>query len=128
MQGRSKGTGLGLPLSRRLAELLGGDIRVQSTPGEVAGRGAGLIQRSVGPTIRMETQLVEDLWPALVDTNQLELAILNLAVKARDAMHADGRQPDHPVSNETVPPGGKRGLKPGDFVRIAISDNGLGMD
>jgi signal transduction histidine kinase len=45
-----------------------------------------LLQTSIGTTIRFETRTQPGLWPALVDPNQIELVLLNLAINARDAM------------------------------------------
>ena len=49
-----------------------------------------LLQSTMGGSIRIETELAPDLWPALVDPTQLELAVLNLAINARDAMEVGG--------------------------------------
>jgi PAS domain S-box-containing protein len=86
-----------------------------------------LIARSIGPQIRIEVDLPGRLPAALVDPNQLELALLNLAVNARDAMAgggtlrivADAQEvgPDHPA-----------GLRHGAYVRLAVIDSGIGMD
>ena len=89
---------------------------------------AALIERSAGPTVQVETRIPEGLPPALVDANQLELALLNLAVNARDAMPEGGRieitAQLAEAPSRTAPPG----LAPGRYLRLAIADNGQGMD
>jgi CheY-like chemotaxis protein len=69
--------------------------------------------------------LAEGLPPAHVDPNQLELALLNLAVNGRDAMAGDG-QLTIAVTLDQPPPGSR--LKPGSYIRLSVSDNGIGMD
>jgi PAS domain S-box-containing protein len=88
-----------------------------------------LLRRSLGERIGFETVLAGGLWPARVDPNQLESAILNLAVNAKDAMPdggkltietANGHLDDRYVAGEI-------GLNPGQYVMIAVSDVGSGM-
>ncbi len=79
-----------------------------------------------GQRIRIETQLAEDLWPAMVEPSQVEAAILNLALNARDAM------PDCGVltiatANQPVSEAGNGDISAGDYVAITISDTGTGM-
>ncbi|WP_270937859.1 ATP-binding protein [Falsiroseomonas oryzae] len=87
-----------------------------------------LLERSAGPTVRIAADLPADLPPALADANQLELALLNLVVNARDAM------PDGGVIEITAAPveapsaAAPAGLLPGRYVRLALRDNGAGMD
>jgi signal transduction histidine kinase/CheY-like chemotaxis protein len=84
-----------------------------------------LIAQSVGPTITLKMELPEALPPARVDPNQLELAILNLAINARDAMPSGGTL-DIAASARQAP---RRGpLDPGSYVFLTISDSGTGMD
>jgi PAS domain S-box-containing protein len=85
-----------------------------------------LIERSLGPRIEFAAEVAPGLPPALVDPNQLELALLNLSVNARDAMPNGGRL-GWQVGEETVGES-RSGLAPGRYVRIAVSDTGLGMD
>jgi CheY-like chemotaxis protein len=68
-----------------------------------------------------------DLAPANADPNQLEMAILNLAVNARDAM-PDGGTIVIAAAEEQVPAGSDAGLAPGSYVRLSVSDTGSGMD
>ena len=88
-----------------------------------------LIERSVGEGIRVETILPGGAWAALVDANQLESALLNLAINARDAMPEGGRLSIE-VSNahlEEVPANTAFNVKPGDYVRLTVTDTGTGM-
>ncbi|HLH87556.1 MAG TPA: response regulator [Xanthobacteraceae bacterium] len=86
-----------------------------------------LLQSTMGGSVHIETLLAPELWLALVDPTQLELAILNLAINARDAMEVGGtlrvetrnvvlgapRAPEHPPA--------------GDYVAVCVSDTGSGM-
>jgi signal transduction histidine kinase len=86
-----------------------------------------MLRRSVGPTIQITTEFQPDLAPTCVDPNQLELALLNLAVNARDAM-PDGGYLNITAHGERVMAGSMPGLEPGDHVVIGVSDSGCGMD
>ena len=85
-----------------------------------------LISSSIGPTIEVAIEPEEDLPLAVVDPNQLELAILNLCVNARDAM-PDGGKLHIGVRAEAVKAGTVPGLAAGDYVRLSVTDNGSGM-
>ena len=85
-----------------------------------------LLRRSVGPTVTVEIDMAPNLPPALVDPNQLELALLNLTVNARDAM-PDGGRITLRISAQTVGPGADR-LTPGPYLRLCFIDTGSGMD
>jgi signal transduction histidine kinase len=88
----------------------------------------GLLLRAVGPAVRLQKDLPAHLPAILVDANQLELALLNLFVNARDAM-ADGGIISIGATRETIADGaGPSGLKPGTYIRILVSDSGSGMD
>lgn len=87
-----------------------------------------LLKRSAGPTIRVELHLPDGLPPALVDANQLELALLNLAVNARDAMPDGGRIAITAAEAEAPCPEAPPGLAPGAYLRLSIADSGTGMD
>ena len=87
-----------------------------------------LWRRSLGETIRLDTVLADGVWKTHADRNQLENALLNLAVNARDAMSEGGRltvETANVVLDE--PQANRAGLKPGDYVVIAIRDTGSGM-
>ncbi|EKS31986.1 PAS domain S-box protein [Afipia clevelandensis ATCC 49720] len=84
-----------------------------------------LLQRSLDPSIRIDMQFPASLPPALVDANQLELAILNLAVNARDAMPKGGTMV---VSARDHIASGSDGSAPQRYLCITIADSGTGMD
>jgi signal transduction histidine kinase/CheY-like chemotaxis protein len=84
-----------------------------------------LLTRSLGPQIRLEIDCDAALPPALTDPNQLELALLNLAVNARDAM-PDGGRLRIAITEQSLR--GHAKLTDGRYIRIAVSDTGLGMD
>ncbi|WP_207481476.1 response regulator [Arenibaculum pallidiluteum] len=84
-----------------------------------------LLERALGPGVRISKSLPADLAQVRVDANQLELALLNLAVNARDAMPLGGTL-GIAACNETA--ASVPGLKPGAYVRISVGDSGIGMD
>jgi len=86
-----------------------------------------LLQRTLGPTIDLEIDSDFDLAPARVDSNQLELAILNLAINARDAMPTGGTM-RLGLKNSRTGGGMPAGLAPADYVIVSIADTGTGMD
>jgi PAS domain S-box-containing protein len=85
-----------------------------------------LLQRSLGPAVTLETRFPLAVPPVLADANQLELALLNLAVNARDAM-PEGGEIVISAREENVPSGAIR-LRPGRYVHVRVSDTGAGMD
>ncbi len=87
-----------------------------------------LLKRALGLGIDLVYEIPDNLWPVLADANQLELALLNVAVNARDAMPAGGRlliSAAQVTISERQP---KLALKLGDYVRILVTDTGTGMD
>ena len=86
-----------------------------------------MLRRSLGPGIEIATRFEPGLPPTRVDPNQLELALLNLALNARDAMPLGGRLMIS-AHRERITAGDVPGLAPGDYVCIAERDNGQGMD
>ena len=85
----------------------------------------GLLHSTLGEHVAAQAQLAPDLWPTLVDPNQLESAIVNLAVNARDAMPDGGRititTRNSVASDETAE------MAPGDHVLVEVADTGTGM-
>lgn len=87
-----------------------------------------LIQRTVGPSIRLKTLVAPDLWPALVDASQLENALLNLCINARDAM-PDGGSITVETANRAVAVESVRTLDipEGEYLCLCVTDTGTGM-
>jgi signal transduction histidine kinase/CheY-like chemotaxis protein len=83
-----------------------------------------LLERSLGPRIALRLDIPKNLPPARIDANQLELAILNLAINARDAM-PDGGSIDIKVAETRV--SGDPALKPGNYLKVSVIDTGKGM-
>ena len=87
-----------------------------------------LIRRTTGPAINVEVVGAAGLWPTLVDPNQLENALLNLCINARDAMPGGGR-----LTIETVntwlddQAARRRDADPGQYVAVSVTDTGTGM-
>jgi PAS domain S-box-containing protein len=87
-----------------------------------------LLRRTIGETIDLQIVAAADLWSTLCDPNQLESALLNLAINARDAMPGGGRLTivtsnaglDSVTANAPA-------LSSGDYVRITVTDTGVGM-
>ena len=90
---------------------------------------ADMLQRALGDAVNVSIIVGPGTWNTMVDPNQLEHVILNLAINARDAMNGAGRLSIE-VSNATLDDDYARfepGLSTGQFVLLAISDNGSGM-
>ena len=88
-----------------------------------------LLMRTLGEPISLKTVLAEGLWPTRVDPSEVETAVLNLAINARDAMPDGGRMVIQ-TENASIDPAAARsetGQKPGDFVRVSVTDTGIGM-
>ncbi|HEX8555344.1 MAG TPA: PAS domain-containing protein [Sphingomonas sp.] len=87
-----------------------------------------LIRRSVGPAIDIEVVGAAGLWPALIDPGQLENALLNLAINARDAMPDGGRLTIETANKWLDGRSGRaRDLPPGQYLSVCVSDTGTGM-
>jgi signal transduction histidine kinase/ActR/RegA family two-component response regulator len=85
-----------------------------------------LLDRTLGERIRVQVDLAGDTWPAYVDPHQLENAIVNLAVNARDAMEGEGLMR---IATENVHLAASQvgDVRPGDYVKISVTDTGCGM-
>ena len=123
MQGAHRGTALTqrmLAFARR-QELKLSALDVSET---VVGM-TNLLQSSLSPSVSIETHFAPGLPKAYADANQFELAILNLAMNARDAMPTGGsiiiRGQHVEIKNEL-------GLKPGQYICVSVTDSGTGMD
>jgi signal transduction histidine kinase len=87
-----------------------------------------MLRRTLGESIVIETVLAGGLWPSFVDANQLESALLNLAVNARDAMPDGGKltlEAANVFFDEAY--AAKADVSPGQYVGIFVSDTGTGM-
>jgi nitrogen-specific signal transduction histidine kinase/CheY-like chemotaxis protein len=95
----------------------------------IVSRMAAILQTTLGEDISVKTALAPDLWPALADAHQLEDAIVNLAVNARDSMPKGGQlvietanaHLDQEYAMHNV------GVAPGDYVAVIVTDSGTGM-
>ena len=86
-----------------------------------------MLHRTLGGTVEVSTVPTPTAWPALVDRNQLELVILNLGINARDAMPLGGTLRIETRNIKAGELDTSLGLKPGDYVSIAVVDSGCGM-
>jgi signal transduction histidine kinase/ActR/RegA family two-component response regulator len=85
-----------------------------------------LLDRTLGERIHVEVELDPDTWPTYVDPHQLENAIVNLAVNARDAMDGTGMV-RIATANVTLSANEVGDVQPGEYVRISVTDTGCGM-
>ncbi|MHC8314413.1 response regulator [Pseudomonas sp. LB3P31] len=89
-----------------------------------------LLKRSIDESIHLDMQLDNGLWVAEADPNQLESALLNLVINARDAMPNGGKLVVK-TSNEHLDADfaeAHANLAPGDYVKLSVTDNGCGME
>lgn len=125
MQGAQRGAAL---TQRLLAFARRQDLQPQSVDVVELVQGMKeLLTRSIGPMIELRIEAVQAMPPAQVDPNQLELALLNLAVNARDAMPGGGTLT---ISLDRSEHGGRpvERMAPGTYVVLRVSDTGAGMD
>jgi PAS domain S-box-containing protein len=96
---------------------------------EVVTRMVAILQPTLGEDIRVTTALGPDLWPALADAHQLEDAIVNLAVNARDAMPKGGELVIETANVHLDEQYAARNVEvaPGDYVAVVVTDSGDGM-
>ena len=85
-----------------------------------------LLRSTTGPQVRVVAEVAEGLPPARADLNQLEMALLNLGVNARDAMPSGGTLRISATSESLDTQRGD--LKPGHYIRLSVADTGTGMD
>ena len=125
MQGAQRGAAL---TQRMLAFARKQDLQLEGVDAaELVGGMTGLLQRSLGPSIELVSRFPARLAPALTDANQLENALLNLVVNARDAM-PEGGKIEIEGREETLEAGSTIGLPAGRYVCLRVIDTGEGMD
>jgi CheY-like chemotaxis protein len=125
VQGAQRGAAL---TQRLLAFARRQDLRPEPVDLATLVEGMGdLLRRSLGPRVELTVEAAAGLPKAMADTNQLELALLNLAVNARDAMPEGGRLS---IRLDAVAPGEVAGLPGGAacYLRLRVADTGTGMD
>jgi signal transduction histidine kinase len=88
-----------------------------------------LLQRTLGESVAVETVLAAGLWTTFIDQNQLENALINLAVNARDAMPGGGKLTIETANSylDEAYAGSHDGIRPGQYVGVFITDTGTGM-
>ncbi len=86
-----------------------------------------LLQSTMGGTTQIETRLQRGLWSAMVDPTQLELAVLNLAINARDAMQVGGSLTVETKNATLGPPLSPEEPPAGEYVGVGVNDTGSGM-
>jgi len=127
VDGALRGAQRGAALTQRLlAFARQQDLRVEPVQMCALVHGmADLLERSVSSMVELNIETVDQLPFTLVDANQVELAILNLVVNARDAMPDGGTVT---IRVDAAHSSGDSELLPGDYVRVMVSDTGSGMD
>jgi CheY-like chemotaxis protein len=87
-----------------------------------------LLKQTIGPQVELVIRCEPDLYPAWIDPNQLELAVLNLALNARDAMPRGGVLRVDGTNRRSGTDRTPSDLKSGDYVVVSVSDTGIGID
>ena len=124
-----QGAERGATLTRRMLafarrqELKQGPVDIQ----EMVRGMTELLQRALGPSVEIETRFPLGLRPIQADVNQMEMALLNLAVNSRDAM-PNGGKITITARQENLSAENIVGLNPGSYVCLTVSDTGTGMD
>ncbi len=96
---------------------------------ELARSMTDILRRTLGDQIEIRSEFAANLWPTRADISEIENAILNLAINARDAMPQGGKLVIS-TSNKALGPddvAGEAGLKPGDYVMLSVTDTGVGI-
>jgi PAS domain S-box-containing protein len=104
--------------------------RLEPKPVEVNRLIAGMSEMllsTIGATVRIETVLSDGLWPAMLDLNQVELILLNLAINARDAMPGGGVLTIKAENLRLAAPDSRLELAAGEYVVLSVADTGAGM-
>jgi signal transduction histidine kinase/CheY-like chemotaxis protein len=129
LEGAFQGAQRGAALTQRLlAFSRRQDLAPQATDvSQLVSSMMDLLTRSLGSSIEILTRFPPGLPPVKVDPNQLEMALLNLAVNARDAMPISGKITIAAHAQELAE-GNTHGLSPGAYVCVSVSDTGMGMD
>jgi CheY-like chemotaxis protein len=130
VDGAIQGAERGATLTKRLlAFARRQDLKLEASELQTLVPGmADFLRQSVGPGIQITFDIPDDTDPVMTDINQLELALMNLAVNARDAMPQGGKLT---ISSHNEKADGARrtaGLRPGEYVRLSVADTGDGMD
>jgi signal transduction histidine kinase/CheY-like chemotaxis protein len=99
------------------------------SPNQLLTATSDLFRRTIGESIQLELQLAAGLWLTRCDSNQLENAVLNLIINARDAMPDGGTLivSTHNANLDEKYAAVHPGIKPGEYACIAVSDTGIGM-
>jgi signal transduction histidine kinase len=115
-------------LTRRLLSFARAEplLPAQVDPRDLVAGMTELLDRTLGERIKIGLDVEPSAWPIFVDPHQLENAIVNLAVNARDAMDGQGRMTIS-VHNQALAEQQVGKLAAGDYVRVAVSDTGCGM-
>lgn len=127
-----RATGRGANLTDRLLSYVGKRPLKSEVldPGEFLGGMANLLKPILGETIAVEVGTGDDLWPVTVDPSQLEGALLNLALNARDAMPEGGRlriEAENVHLDAAFAASRPYKLAPGAYVKLSVGDTGSGM-
>jgi signal transduction histidine kinase/CheY-like chemotaxis protein len=115
-------------LTRRLLSFARSEplLPARVDPSELVSGMSELLDRTLGERVRIDVRLTPDAWPIFVDPHQLENAIVNLAVNARDAMEGEGVV-EVETENVTLAANQVGDVRAGEYVRIAVRDTGCGM-